>query len=195
MIERYKFTWLDFDIENKGASNVAANQRRNTVLAKLQTKMAGLRVSYTLPVDPNGIPKIAQKMLADARAKGVKVHSANIMTMDFGEHHSKGKKLSEVCIASAIKAREQVQQIDPAIQIGLTPMIGVNDVKTEVFTIEEAKALLSWAEKHPWICSIGFWSVNRDNGDSATKDKANTRSGIDQQAFDFTKAFKEFTSK
>src|SRR5205823_2626396 len=127
---------LDFDIEGKALRDNAANERRNVAIAKLQAKNPGLAISYTLPVDPNGIPDSARKLLADAKAKGVRVHSANVMVMDFGPHHSQGKKMSDVAIASALKAHEQCEAIDPAVAIGLCPMIGRNDVKTEIFTPE-----------------------------------------------------------
>src|SRR6185369_8727037 len=85
IIDRYHFTWLDFDIEGSNLQkNPQASERRNTVLARLQKKNPGLIVSYTLPVDPNGISQASQDLLADAKAKGVKVHSANIMVMYFG---------------------------------------------------------------------------------------------------------------
>src|SRR5690242_20663652 len=56
IIDRYQFTWLDFDIEGSNLQkNPQASQRRNAVLAALQQKNPGLRISYTLPVDPDGI--------------------------------------------------------------------------------------------------------------------------------------------
>jgi chitinase len=72
IIDRYHFTWLDFDIEGSNLEkNPAASERRNAVLAKLQEKNPGLRISYTLPVNPNGISKASQALLSDAKAKGV----------------------------------------------------------------------------------------------------------------------------
>ncbi len=113
VIDCYQFTWLDFDIEGDSLSNTEANKRRNIVLASLQAKNPGLVVSFTLPVDPDGISAESQSLLADAVAKGVKVHSVNVMTMDFGAHFSKGKKMSAVSIASALKARDQCLKIAP----------------------------------------------------------------------------------
>ena len=107
VIDRYHFTRLDFDIEGKALENTEANLRRNIALAQLQARNPGLMISYTLPVDPTGIPNHAKKLLADARARGLKIHSANIMTMDFGTNFSAGKKMSDVSIASALKARKQ----------------------------------------------------------------------------------------
>ncbi|MGD1089033.1 MAG: chitinase [Verrucomicrobiota bacterium] len=194
VIDRYKLTWLDFDIEGDSLSDTEANQRRNAVLAKLQAKNTGLIISYTLPVDPNGISDKSQRVLADAKVKGVKVHSANLMTMDFGEQFSKGKRMSDVSIASALKAYEQCQKIDPAIQIGLTPMIGQNDERGEIFTLNDAKILQKWAETQPWICTLSFWASNRDAGKTGNKRNDNDTSGIQQKPWDFTLIFKPFTT-
>src|SRR3954471_12256784 len=93
VIDQYKFTWLDFDVEGNNLSKGKADsERRNTVLARLQKKNPGLIISYTLPVDPNGISQASQNLLADAKAKGVKVHSANLMVMFFGQRFIKKGK-------------------------------------------------------------------------------------------------------
>src|SRR6267142_1507907 len=52
IIDRYKFTWFDFDIEGKALRDEEANGRRNAASAGLLAKNPGLRISYTLPVDP-----------------------------------------------------------------------------------------------------------------------------------------------
>ncbi|MGH7977261.1 MAG: chitinase [Limisphaerales bacterium] len=193
IIDRYKFTWLDFDIEGDALENTEANQRRNTALANLQAKNPGLIISYTLPVNPNGISEDAQKLLADAKAKGLKVHSANVMVMDFGPHFSKGKKMSDVSIASALKARQQCEKIDPAIQIGLTPDIGQNDRKWEFFSLADAEALKNWATTKPWICSLSFWCSNRDAERPGGKSDR-TSSGIQLKPWAFTKIFQPFAT-
>ncbi len=198
VVDRYKFTWLDFDIEGKQLEDDAANQRRNTVLAALQKKNPGLLISFTLPVDPNGISRHSQAMLKDATAKGVKVKSANVMTMYFGPSFFKNKTMSQLCIASAEKAYEQCQKIDPAIQIGITPMIGRGGNKgAELFSLDDAKTICDWASQQPWVCSLGFWSVNRDSGKPGKHggDGGNTASGIQQEPFAYSKAFEKFTSK
>jgi len=195
VIDRYKLTWLDFDIEGKALSKMPVNEVRNAVLARLQAKNPGLIISYTLPVDPDGIPQSGLKALADAKAKGVKVYSANVMTMDYGARFSKGKKMFDISVASALKAHEQCQKIDPAIQIGLTPMIGQNDEKGEVFTQEDARSLKTWAEAQPWICSLSFWASNRDAGLREPQKDDNTTSHLKQQPWEFTLIFKSFTTE
>ena len=194
VIDRYHLTWLDFDIEGDALSKSDVNLRRNEVLARLQAKNPGLIISYTLPVDPDGIPTKGLELLAQARVTGVKVYSANVMTMDFGAHFSKGKKMSDVSIASALKAREQCLAIDPSIQIGLTPMIGKNDERGEVFTLDDAQALKVWAQTQPWICSLSFWASNRDNGRHTNKQDDNDSSGTKQKPWDYTLIFEPFTA-
>ena len=192
VIDRYHFTWLDFDIEGGALEkHPEASERRNAAIAKLQAKNPGLIISYTLPVDPNGISVASQRLLADAKAKGVKIYSANVMVMDFGPRFSAGKKMSDVSIASALKAHEQCLKIDPAILIGLTPDIGQNDVRSEVFSLADATALIAWGKAQPWVGSVSFWCSNRDK---AGKRHSDTGSGIPQKPWDFTKIFQTFTA-
>jgi hypothetical protein len=195
VIDRYHFTWLDFDIEGASLSDTAANKRRNVVLTALQAKNPGLVVSFTLPVDPDGISEESQSLLTDAVARGVKIHSVNVMTMDFGAHFSKGKKMSAVSIASALKAREQCGNISPDIQIGITPMIGQNDERGEVFTQADARTLRKWARNQPWVCSLSFWASNRDTGHLDKDKTGNDTSGIRQKPWEFSKIFESFTSR
>jgi hypothetical protein len=145
-------------------------------------------------VDPDGISKESQALLADAVSKSVKIHSVNVMTMDFGAHFSKGKKMCEVSKASALKAHEQCSGIMPGVQIGLTPMIGQNDEPGEVFTQKDARALERWAGKQPWVCSLSFWASNRDTGHLGKNKTDNDTSGIRQKPWEFTAIFKSFTT-
>ena len=193
VIDRYQLSWLDFDIEGGSLSNTAANKRRNVVLADLQAKNPGLMVSFTLPVDPDGISAESQNLLADAVSRGVKIHSVNVMTMDFGAHFSKGKKMSAVSIASAVKAHDQCRNIAPDVRIGITPMIGQNDEAGEVFNQQDARTVKQWAQEQPWICSLSFWASNRDAGHMDKNKTGNDTSGIRQKPWAFTRIFKSFT--
>ena len=195
-IDRYKLTWLDFDIEGEALFKQDANERRNAVLAKLQARNPGLTISYTLPVDPGGFTRGTKELLTDAKAKGVSVHSGNFMIMWFGPKFTTGKKMTDVCITSALKAHEQCQAIDPAIRIGLTALIGKNDqISGEVFTQDDAKVLKEWADGQPWVGSLSFWAINRDAGKPAGKRTGNTATGLPQEPWEFTRIFKPFTTK
>jgi chitinase len=164
VIDQYKFTWLDFDVEGNNLDKGKLNsERRNTVLATLQKKNPGLIISFTLPVDPDGLSEPSQDLLRDAVKKGVKIHSANLMVMYFGkEFIGKGKSEGELGVESANAAYAQIQMIDPAIQIGLCPCLGRNGSSEEIFGIEDAKTLKTFADKTPWVCSLHYWSINDD---------------------------------
>lgn len=193
VINQYRITWVDMDIEGDALLKPDSITRRNIALASLQRKNPGLIVTYTLPVGPGGISPQSKALLADAKAKGVIVKAANVMTMDFGEINSKGRKMSDVSIASVLKAYEQCQAVDERIQIGITPMIGVNDVKSEIFSPTDAVVLRDWAVTKPWVFSFSFWSANRDANTAPTPTE-NTRSGIPQSAWEFTKLLQPFTT-
>jgi chitinase len=191
VIDRYHLTWVDFDIEGRALKDKDANHRRNAALARLQASHPGLIVSYTLPVDPDGIPAEARQLLTDARTSGVKVYAANLMTMDYGAHFPAGKTMSAVSIASTLAAFAQCQAIAPDLRIGLTAMIGQNDEKGEVFTLDDARTFIDWAKMQPWVCSVSFWSINRDNA-APGKGNGTTRSGIAQEPWAFTRIFQTF---
>src|SRR2546425_9161330 len=85
------------------------------------------------------------------------------MVMFFGKRFiNKGKSEGELGIESANQAREQLQEIDPAIQIGLCPCLGRNGSQDEVFTLDDARTLKVFADKTAWVCSLHFWSINDD---------------------------------
>ena len=104
ILDRYHFTWLDFDIEGKAMKDHDANHRRNTVIKNLQAKNPALIISFTVPVDPDGMNAESIKMMTDAAAQGVKIHSANVMTMFFGPKFNKTMTMMQMCTASANKA-------------------------------------------------------------------------------------------
>jgi chitinase len=203
IVDRYHFTWLDFDIEGSNLDKHAeASTRRNAVLAALQAKNPGLRVSYTLPVDPDGVSQASQALLTDAKAKGLKVYSANLMVMFFGKRFiHKGKSEGELGIDSAMKARDQIQKIDPAVRIGLCPCLGNNGSKEEVFTLDDAKVLKGFADKTPWVCSLHYWSINDDakprRKKSSGGEDTNSVAGspdVTPTPWAFAKLFKSFAS-
>ncbi|HEX4119758.1 MAG TPA: glycoside hydrolase family 2 TIM barrel-domain containing protein [Verrucomicrobiae bacterium] len=192
VIDQYHLTWMDFDIEGKALSNIHANQRRNEVIHHLQQKNPGLKVSFTLPVNPTGMEEESLVMLRDATARGVKIESVDIMTMDYGAQLSRGKKMGDLAVSASLASHRQTLAIDPSIKIGITPMIGKNDEKSEVFTLDDARQVMDFASKTDWVRSVGFWSSNRDRPKGGRKG-GNHNSGIDQQPWDFTRVFEPFS--
>jgi len=202
VIDTYKFTWLDFDVEGNNLDRGKRDsERRNTVLAQLQKKNPELIISYTLPVDPMGLSDASQDLLTDAVRQGVKVHSANIMVMYFGKQFiHKGRGEGELGVDSANAAYAQLQKIDPSIKVGLCPCLGNNGSKDEVFDLEDAKTIKAFADQTPWVCSLHYWSIN-DDGAKPRKKRATTKPSTQaatpappQQPWAFANIFKSFTT-
>src|SRR5262249_36289449 len=151
---------------------------------------------------PDGISPASRALLSDAVARGVKVHSANLMVMYFGKRFiGKGRSEGELGIDSAKAAYAQLQKIDPSIRVGLCPCLGNNGSKDEVFPLDEAKTLLTFADQTDWVCSTHFWSINDDAGPrrrrraSATQPAAAAPAATQRQPFAFARLFDGFTRK
>jgi hypothetical protein len=74
--------------------------------------------------------------------------------------------------------------------VALTPMIGVNDVSTEIFKVDDASQLVDFA-KSKGLAWLSMWSGTRDKacpgGPKNTADASCSSIAQDPQAF--TKAF------
>jgi len=77
--------------------------------------------------------------------------------------------------------------------VGLTVMIGENDVSGEQLTVGDARALTAFAN-HNHLGRISMWSLNRDSqcGVFSTGVLSNTCSGERQRPLEFTSIFSHF---
>lgn len=154
---------LDFDIEGSTVADTPVVTRRNAALKLLQGMLPGVALQYTLPVMPTGLDANCLAMLKDAKKQGVKLHAVNVMAMDYGESFT--GDMGDYAIQAANATRRQLGQLGMAdVGVGITPMILVNDIKSEVFTIKNAKAVAEFAAKTPWVKFFGYWAVGRDPG-------------------------------
>ncbi|MFF0381787.1 cellulose binding domain-containing protein [Streptomyces sp. NPDC004286] len=196
-VDAFKLTKVDFDVEGGALPNTAANTKRAQAIAKLQAAHPDLDVSYTLPVMPEGLTQDGVNLLADAKANGVRVDGVNIMAMDYGPAYS--GDMGDYAIQAATATQAQIKGVlalsedDAWKTVGVTPMIGVNDVATEIFKVDDAGQLVDFA-KSKGIGSLSMWSGTRDKAcDGGTKPTADaTCSSITQDKFAFSKAFAAF---
>ena len=189
VVTHYRVKWMDLDIEGAAIADTAANDRRNKALKALQSANPGLRVSYTLPVMPDGLTHYGLDLLSNAKANGVRVDVVNVMAMDYGPCIDMG----QAAIDAARNTNAQMGQIGLSTKIGVTPMIGVNDVTCEVFRLDDADQFLAYAQANTFIAEVAFWSMNRDNGDCPGSGSASPKcSGLSQSLFAFANRFKAF---
>ena len=117
----------------------------------------------------------------------------NIMAMDYGTSVDNNGQMGLDAINAAIATEKQISDLGLSAKIGITPMIGVNDIASEVFTLQDAQALLNYARTDSNVVRLSMWSVARDNGNSAGAHYASPdSSGIAQHPYDFSAIFHQF---
>jgi hypothetical protein len=197
IVTDYGLTHLDFDVEGGALTNTASIDLRNKAIAGLESANPDLRISYTLPVLPTALTQPGIDLLKNAVANKTRVDVVNMMTMDYGSANS---NMGAAATSAATALQSQLAGIYPsktATQLwameGITPMIGQNDSQGEVFSMNDAQSVLSFATSHS-IAELSFWSAGRDNGGCAGQTYASPScSGLSQGQWDFTKAFKAYT--
>jgi len=187
VIDKYNVTSIDFDIEGAAIANDTANALRNTALVALQEDNPDLEVSFTLPVLTTGLTQDGIDLLKSAMDAGVEISTVNIMAMDYGAYYDTGD-MGDDAISAALATIAQLEEIGLDVQIVVTPMIGINDVTSEVFTLEDAQQLVDFAESNDDVAGISMWSLSRDNGDTVGT-VSPVGSGLEQQDYAFSEIF------
>ena len=195
VIDQYQVTWVDFDIEGWAVADRASIDLRNKAIKGLQTANPNLTVAYCLPVLPSGLTRDGLYVLENAKDNGVRVDLVNVMAMDYGDGAAPDPEgnMGQYAIDAAAGTYRQAVSLGLDPQMGITPMIGQNDVSSERFYLSDAEVLLSWAESTDRVAMLSMWSSGRDNGQCADQQWADpTCSGIVQTDFAFTDIFTQF---
>ncbi|MES2015719.1 MAG: glycosyl hydrolase [Pseudomonadota bacterium] len=162
---------IDFDIE----AGQTAEQVESLILRiqAAQRRHARLRFSFTVAThaasDGSGksLNGEGEAILAALRRHGVREFTLNLMVMDYGPGTRAlcVLKRGGLCDMgkSAIQAARNVsgKYGVPLAQLELTAMIGVNDVVSNVFTLDDAR-LLAAAARTMKLAGVHYWSLGRD---------------------------------
>lgn len=161
---------VDFDIE--GGQTQAQVNNLITNAAYAHTLYPNLRFSFTLATlaasngSYGGLNGVGDMVVRAVQAANRPNYTINLMVMDFGSA-SPG-----VCVVangqcnmgqSAIQAALNLEHTYgiPASRIELTPMIGMNDVSSEVFTLADVDTVTAYAVNQG-LAGLHFWSLDRD---------------------------------
>ena len=194
VIDRYDLTWIDLDIEGGAVADKPSIDLRNKAVQGLQTANPGLKVAYCLPVLPSGLTPDGLFVLENAAENGVRIDVVNVMAMDYGDGAAPNPEgqMGQYAIDAGNNTWSQMQASQIETTIGVTPMIGQNDVASERFYLADAADLLVWAGENAWVSLLSMWSVTRDNG-GCPGQLSPTCSGIEQDTFEFTSTFMGFS--
>lgn len=175
-LRHYESTTLDLDIEGDDLADTVASERRAAAVATVQQRAAEagkpLAVWVTLPVDTRGLTEAGLGEVRRLLVGGVDLAGTNLMTMNFGATRSAGQSMAGAAEQAARSAHQQLKTLykdmdrdigDQTMwsRIGLTPMIGQNDLLGEVFTLQDAEELRVFASAQG-VGRISMWSANRD---------------------------------
>lgn len=197
IINQYHVTHLDFDIEGGAQGDANSYDRRNTALRALQQANPGLSIAFTLPSATTGLLDDSMGLLRNANSHGVNYSIVNLMTMDYGSPDS---QMGQEAINAANGLFSELQSLFPSksssqlwAMVGITPMIGQNDSQGEIFSLQNAQQVLSFAQQNH-IGELAMWEISRDNGSCAGSTTASDScSGVSQSAFAFSNIFQQFT--
>ncbi len=204
VVERYNLNTIDLDLENRALTDVAAGGRRAAAIAKLQSerRAAGkkLAVWVTLPGSPQGLTRDGFHAVAQLLKHGVDLAGVNIMTMDYGSSLSPGQTMLTASESAITHTEHQIKSLYQQAGVhlhnttlwsktGITPMIGQNNNRNEVFTLRDAKRLNKFALSHG-VGRMSMWSVNRDImcGSNYVNDQvvSDSCSGVKQAQYAFS---------
>jgi chitinase len=162
VIQTYQPTGLDFDIEN-GTANVP---KLMTALKQVQNLHPKMMISLTLPTLSSGLTAREQAILAEAKSQQLE-YVVNIMAMDYGPDQIGNMVDYAIQAASRLFALLKTmypEKSDAMIwkMIEVTPMIGVNDIAAEQFTLADADTLRTFADKNQ-LAGLSMWAINRDH--------------------------------
>ena len=188
-INTYHANKLDFDVENDTA-NV---DKLIKALTDFQKQNPKIKLSFTLPTLPEGLNDSGKTLISLATQAKLNFNT-NIMTMDYGPDY-KGD-MGEYAKMAATQLHDYLKNLSPLStdadiwkKIEITPMIGVNDVANEEFTLQNAEFIRKFViEKQ--LGSFSMWSITRDKP-CANKWVSATCSGnkLQKNDYDFVHAF------
>ncbi|HEV7979659.1 MAG TPA: chitinase [Amycolatopsis sp.] len=193
VVKAYGLKYIDVDIEGAAVADPTSVQRRSQALKIVQTNNPGLKISLTLPVLPNGLDANGLNVLKAAKAAGVDLDLVNVMAMDYYEGAGdQGAKAISAAKATQAQVKSVLGLADAAAwkKVGVTPMLGVNDSRNEIFYQKDARALVAFAKTaHPGM--LAFWEVGRDA--NACTGELYRCNNIPQTPYEFSKIFAGYT--
>jgi chitinase len=195
VINQYHLSHVDFDIEGAAIADPTTINRRFAAIKGLESANPGLVVSVTVPVLPTGLDGNGTAFIQDAKNDGARLDLVNIMTMDFGGSFDNNPNMGADATQAAQATLNQIRGPFPSMgfgNIGITPMIGVNDDSAEVFSEANASSVVSFANANG-IGRLAFWSVDRDQPCGGSINGLPVCSEISQAKLDFTKIFNGFS--
>ena len=193
VLGQYHAVAADFDLEGATLADRSAMARRAQAIARLQAQSSHrLAVTLTVAASPRGLSGstlAAVRAMADA---GVRLNAVNLLAMDYGVAQARGRMAAETVLAIGA-AHRQLSALGIGLaswrSLGATVMVGANDTAGEVFTLQDARTVASYAARHG-LGLTSIWSLARDQPCAGSPSAAQaTCSGVGESTYAFSRAF------
>ena len=199
VVNEYGLTHLDFDIEGAAVSSPQSIKLRSEAISLLQQEKPSLNIWYTLPVLPSGLTFEGHNVVRQALTAGVNLDGINIMAMDYGDAAAppQAASMGDYAIQAAQNTYSQLTSLYGQFgqtfgwdNLGVTPMIGVNDVTSEIFKPTDAQQLKTFAEQKG-LGMLSMWSIGRDHPAPTGQEglAAFNHSGLSHNSYTFVNIF------
>ena len=187
VIDFYSLTWIDVDFY--GVEDI---DRKCAALKLLRQRNPGLKIQVTLATDSKGLDSNSHDILNAFLKESFTPDLINLLTLDYTDIEHGSDALGGYIIGAVESAHASIKSLGfpESVEIGISPMIGKNDILNEVFQLQDAKQLVAWANSRPYVTLLSFWSLNRDNDDEFGP--LHLSSQIKQSNFEFTALFSEW---
>lgn len=211
-VKAYGLTRIDFDIEGAWLNDRTSLIRNSKALKMLQDELKKenyeLQIWLTLPIQPSGLTQDGLNVIQYNLDEGVVLSGVNAMTMDYGDSVAPNPqfRMGQYGIEAITNLQKQLKTMysnngismsDAELwaMVGTTPMIGMNDITSEVFYQSDATLTLDFAEQKN-IGMISQWSLNRDKqcAGGSTNYVSISCSSIIQEPYEFSKIFNQYNN-
>jgi len=183
---------VDFDIEGAAQKDQPANERRAAAVARLQQEYPELRVSWTLPVLPEGLTADGLNVLRTAVNAGVRLDLVNIMAMVFYRNEDMGELVQQAMEST----HRQLAEFFPGMtakqrwsKLSVCPMIGQNN-DGAIFSLDHADEITDFATSKR-LGQITYWEAGRDRN-ACLSESLYQCTNIPQKSWEFAQRFSPF---
>lgn len=176
VVDRYGVGAIDFDIEGAALADTASIGRRAAAVAALQRERSEadrpVAVWLTLPVTPSGLTEDGTDAVAAMLDAGIELTGVNVMAMNYGASRDDDLSMGDAALSAlegtqrqlgVLYSRHGTPLTDATLwnKLGVTPMIGQNDVRDEIFDFDDAQQVNAFARDQR-LGRTSMWSLNRD---------------------------------
>lgn len=207
VITTYGVTRLDMDIEGRSLADPGGINRRDQALRLTEQWAARhrlpLKIQYTMPALPSGLPANCLTVLQNAIAHGVRIDTVNVMAFDYYRPHEGVLNMGASAVSALRALHTELTRIYRPVSSakawgveGITLLPGIDSYpgRTEITYLADAAQVLRLAERNR-LGLISIWSIQRDNGSCPGVADSGRCSGIAQTLWQFSRLLVRFSDR